>query len=104
MTGLPLLSLVTFVPLIGVLVIAFLPRERVAWVRWAALATALLTWVVSLMLLAGFDRAAPGFQFVEQADWVPAFGIQYKLGIDGISLALVVLTTTLTAISILASF
>ena len=54
--------------------------------------------------MAGFDVNATGFQFGEQADWVPAFGIQYKLGVDGISLALVVLTTTLTWISILASF
>jgi NADH-quinone oxidoreductase subunit M len=104
MSSLPLLSIVTFVPLIGAIVIAFLPREKLGWIRWAALATALATWVVSLILLALFDRNAPGFQFVEQADWVPAFGIQYKLGIDGISLALVVLTTTLTAICILASF
>ncbi len=104
MSGLPLLTLVTFVPLAGALVIAFIPRERVQWIRWAALGTALAAWAVSLLLLASFDHAAAGFQFVEEADWVPAFGIQYKLGVDGISLALVVLTTTLTWISILASF
>ncbi|MEX2547371.1 MAG: NADH-quinone oxidoreductase subunit M [Chloroflexota bacterium] len=104
MSGLPLLSLVTFVPLAGALVIAFIPRERVTWIRWAALGTALTAWAVSLLLLASFDHAATGFQFVEEADWVPAFGIQYKLGVDGISLALVILTTTLTWISILASF
>jgi NADH-quinone oxidoreductase subunit M len=104
MNNLPLLTLVTFVPLVGALVIALLPRHRLSWIRWAALGTALLTWAVSLLLLASFDHAATGFQFVEQADWVPAFGIQYKLGVDGISLALVVLTTTLTWICILASF
>jgi NADH-quinone oxidoreductase subunit M len=102
--SLPLLSIVTFLPLVGVVVIALLPRERLTAIRWAALATALLTWVVSLLLLAGFDIGATGFQFRETADWVPAFGIQYKLGIDGISLVLIVLTTTLTWISILASF
>ena len=104
MTGLPLLSLVTFMPLAGVLVIALLPRERLSWIRATALATSLLTWAVSLVLLAGFDPNLPGFQFLEVVDWVPAFGIQYKLGVDGISLALVVLTTTLTWICILASF
>jgi len=104
MNGVPLLTLVTFVPLAGALVIALLPRQRLSWIRFAALGTALLTWAVSLLLLASFDHTATGFQFVEQADWVPAFGIQYKLGVDGISLALVVLTTTLTAVSILASF
>ena len=55
-------------------------------------------------MLAAFDPGTAGFQLKEQADWVPAFGIQYKLGVDGISMALVVLTTTLTWISILASF
>ncbi|CAN5729069.1 NADH-quinone oxidoreductase subunit M [soil metagenome] len=104
MNGLPLLTLVTFVPLAGALIIALLPRERLNLIRLAALGTALVAWVVSLGLLVGFDAAAVGFQFVESADWVPSFGIQYKLGVDGISLALVVLTTTLTWISILASF
>jgi NADH-quinone oxidoreductase subunit M len=102
--SLPLLTLVTFLPLVGALVIAFIPRARLNWIRWAALATTLLTWAVSLTLLAAFDHEAPGFQMVEQVDWVPAFGIQYKLGVDGISLALVVLTTTLMWVSILASF
>ena len=102
--NLPLLSLVTFIPLLGAIVIAFIPGERVRAIRWAALITALLAFGASLAILAGFDVNAPGFQFKEQAEWVPAFGIQYKLGVDGISLALVVLTTTLTWISILASF
>jgi NADH-quinone oxidoreductase subunit M len=103
-TGLPILTLITFVPLLGALLIAFIPRDRVQLVRIAALATALVSFVLSLALLPAFDAQGQGFQFVEQVDWIPAFGIQYKLGIDGISLALVVLTTTLTWISILASF
>ena len=104
MNGVPLLTLVTFLPLVGALLIALIPRDNLTWIRWAALGTALVTWAVSLLLLANFDSTAAGFQFVEVADWVPAFGIQYKLGVDGISMALVVLTTTLTWISILASF
>jgi NADH-quinone oxidoreductase subunit M len=104
MQGLPLLSIVTFLPLAGALVIAFLPRDSLRAIRWAALGTALGTFVVSLVILALFDSGGGGFQFTEQADWIPSFGIQYKLGIDGISLAMVVLTTTLTWISILASW
>src|SRR5215207_1276560 len=96
-----LLTLVTFLPLAGAIVIALSP---VRWARLLALGAALLTWVVSLVLAAGFDAGAAGFQFVEQYDWITAFGIQYKLGVDGLSLALVLLTTTLTWISILASF
>ncbi|MEP7360273.1 MAG: NADH-quinone oxidoreductase subunit M [Chloroflexota bacterium] len=103
-SGLPILTLITFTPLVGAILIAFLPKERLNWIRWAALGTALVAWVFSLLLLTAFDPGQSGFQFGEVADWVPTFGIQYKLGVDGISLALVVLTTTLTWISILASF
>src|SRR5215211_1679214 len=96
-----LLTLVTFLPLVGAVVIAVAPLR---WARLLALAAALVTWVVSLVLAAGFNAQASGFQFVEAHTWINAFGIQYKLGVDGLSLALVVLTTTLTWISILASF
>ena len=103
LAGLPLVSLVTFVPLIGAVLIAFLPSDRPQLVRYAALGVALLTWLVSIVLLVGFTSTDHAFQFVEHADWIPMFGIQYKVGVDGLSMALVVLTTTLTAISILAS-
>ncbi len=101
--GLPILSAIVFTPLIGALLIAFVPRERDDLVRRLALGTALVTLGLSLVVAAGFSAAQPGFQYVETADWIPAFGIQYKLGMDGLSLLLVVLTTTLTAISLLAS-
>jgi NADH-quinone oxidoreductase subunit M len=97
----PMLSVVIFLPLVGALLIAFLPRGVA---RPAALLTALATWAFSLALLVGFDPAGAEFQFRETVDWIPLFGIQYKLGMDGLSLVLVVLTTTLTWISILASF
>ena len=107
MNGFPLLSAIIVVPLVGALAIAFIPRDRPQLVRYAALATALLTFGLSLLLLADFDPAqagASGFVARETVDWIPAFGIQYKLGVDGISLVLVVLTTLLSWISILASF
>jgi NADH-quinone oxidoreductase subunit M len=102
--SIPLLTAVTFLPLLGAVVIGFAPAR---WARTLALATALATWVVSLWVAVVFNAGAAtatGFQLVEELDWIPAFGIEYKLGIDGLSLALVVLTTTLTWISILASF
>jgi NADH-quinone oxidoreductase subunit M len=103
MNGLPILTIVTFLPLIGALLVAVLPT---GWTRPTALAVALVTWVVSLLLLTGYlpGRAGAQFQFVEAYDWIPTFGIQYKLGVDGLSAALVVLTTTLTWICILASW
>ena len=100
-TDIPILSIIIFLPLIGSIVLALLPA---AYARQVALATALLTWVVSLLLLVGYAPGSPGFQYQETLDWIPLFGIQYKLGVDGVSAALVVLTTTLSWISILASF
>jgi NADH-quinone oxidoreductase subunit M len=99
MTG--ILSLVTFVPLIGAVVLGLLPAR---YARPIALATALVAWILSLVAAANFAAGATGFQFTEELSWIPAFGIEYKLGVDGLSLALVVLTTTLMWVSILASF
>ncbi|HET8785046.1 MAG TPA: NADH-quinone oxidoreductase subunit M [Candidatus Limnocylindrales bacterium] len=103
--GMPvgILTVVTFLPLVGALVVALLPTS---WTRPVALAFALLTWIVSLLMLIGYlpGRAGNQFLFVEAYDWIPIFGIQYKLGVDGLSAALVVLTTTLTWICILASW
>jgi NADH-quinone oxidoreductase subunit M len=96
-----LLTAVVFTPLVGALVIGFAPAR---WARILALATSLIAWVISLWIAIKFDAAAPAFQLVEVANWIPIFGIQYKLGVDGLSLALIVLTTTLSWISILASF
>jgi NADH-quinone oxidoreductase subunit M len=103
-SDLPILSAITFLPLAGAIVIALLPRSGHGLIRATALGVALATWVLSLLLLIGYLPGRPGFQYVEVADWIPAFGVQYKLGVDGLSAALVVLTTTLTWISILASF
>jgi NADH-quinone oxidoreductase subunit M len=103
LVGLPILSIVIFTPLVGAFIVGLLP-ERAA--RPVALLAAVATWLVSLGMLAGFDsgRAIGEFQLRETLNWIPAFGIQYKVGIDGLSAVLVVLTTTLTWISILASF
>jgi len=100
----PIVSLITFLPLIGAIVVAVLPGGRPDLVRRTALGFALAAWVASLVLLAGFTPGQPGFEHIEQQAWIPLFGIQYKVGVDGLSMAMVVLTTTLTWISILASF
>jgi len=101
--SIPILSIVTFLPLVGALVIALLPSRLT---RPVALGFALATWVVSLLLLIGYlpGREGSQFQYVETRDWIPIFGIQYKLGVDGLSAALVVLTTTLTWVCVLASW
>ncbi|MDP2349798.1 MAG: NADH-quinone oxidoreductase subunit M, partial [Chloroflexota bacterium] len=101
---LPLVSLITFLPLLGAIVIAFTPSGRPNIARYTALGFALLAWIGSLVLMISFVATNHDPQFVESQAWVPMFGIQYKVGVDGLSLVMVVLTTTLTWISILASF
>jgi len=98
--NIPLLTIIIFLPLLGALAVAIAPATAA---RPLALGFALATWDVSLFMLVGY-LPRPGFQFVETVDWIPIFGIQYKLGADGLAVALVVLTTTLSWISILASF
>ncbi|HEY5607183.1 MAG TPA: NADH-quinone oxidoreductase subunit M [Alphaproteobacteria bacterium] len=103
----PLLSLVTFLPTIGALFILFVRGDEQTVARNAravALWTSAITFVLSLLLWTGFDNANPGFQFVERADWIPSFGITYYMGIDGISLFFVILSTFLTPICVLASW
>jgi NADH-quinone oxidoreductase subunit M len=98
----PILSIVAFTPLVGALVIAVAPGR---YARLLALTASLIAWAISLLLLIGFDPSSGrAFQLIESHDWIPVFGIQYKVGVDGLSLILVVLTTTLSWISILASF
>ncbi len=99
----PILSLVTFLPLGGALLLIFFPAERTRMVRFFALGVAVLTFLLSLALYFGFDSGISSPQFVEQRAWI-GHGIQYHLGIDGISLFLVLLTTFLIPAALLASW
>lgn len=99
-----ILTIVTFLPIIGGLFIAFMPRGSHASIRTVALAISLLTFVVSLHPLAYFNAGEAGFQFATDVEWIPALGVRYQLGVDGISIFLVLLTTLLTPLAILASW
>jgi NADH-quinone oxidoreductase subunit M len=103
MTSFLLTSLVA-VPVAGALLVLLVGRGRDAVARQLALATSLVTLGLSLGMWAGFDPASDAYQFVERYTWLPEFGISYHLGVDGISLLLVVLTTFLTPISLLCSW
>jgi NADH-quinone oxidoreductase subunit M len=98
-----MLTATIFAPLLGALVIALLPRGNYRLIRLAAFAFTALALAISLVLWLAYDRAAGGVQLVEQAAWIPAFGVQYLVGVDGLSLPLVVLTTLLTFMAVLAS-
>jgi NADH-quinone oxidoreductase subunit M len=106
MAGMPILSLVTFLPLVGVLIILFINDDsEIARrnIRMVALLTTVFTFAISLLIWAGFDTTDPGFQFVEKADWLDS-GISYHMGVDGISMLFVILTTFLMPLAILASW
>ncbi|GAB4445173.1 MAG: NADH-quinone oxidoreductase subunit M [Anaerolineales bacterium] len=100
------LTLLTFFPLLGVLVILFINAEAKNIIRWAALATSLVTFGISLWVLAMFDASNVNLQLVARYDWITVAGwnIQYFLGIDGLSILLVLLTAFLTPISILSTW
>jgi len=97
-----ILSLVTFLPALGALGIATLNRESKGNARWIALWTTLITFALSLLIWTNFDVSNPGFQFVEEAEWLGP--LKYKMGVDGISMLFVILTTFLMPLCILASW
>ncbi|MDE0779311.1 MAG: NADH-quinone oxidoreductase subunit M [Alphaproteobacteria bacterium] len=107
MESFPILSLTTFLPLIGVAFILLIRGDELTVARnarWATLWTSLATFVISLLLWLNFDKSTADFQFVERLEWLPSFNIAYHMGIDGISLFFVILSTFLTPICVLASW
>ena len=99
-----ILSWILFTPLLGAIVLLLVPRERDNMHRVIGNAFGMLGFLVSLPLIWRFPIGSPGYQFRENADWIPSIGAHYSLGIDGISFLLVMLTTILGAISILSSW
>jgi NADH-quinone oxidoreductase subunit M len=105
--GFPLLTLLTFLPLVGAGILLFIRGEEAvvaANARWTALWTSLIVFALSLILWFSFDKSTAEFQFVELHQWMPEFGLSYHLGVDGISVLFVLLATLLTPICILASW
>src|SRR6059058_5129110 len=99
-----ILSVVLFTPLVGALLVLFIPRQRENAHKIAGNVFGMLGFLVSLPLLRWFKPEGGGFTFEEAADWIPSIGAKYHLGIDGISLLLVMLTTFLGMIAILSSW
>jgi NADH-quinone oxidoreductase subunit M len=91
---LPLLTTIVFLPLLGAVITALLPKERADLPRMVALVVSLLDLALVAWLVLRFDVAG-GLQFIERAEWIPEAGIQYFLGVDGISLPLLFLSALL---------
>jgi len=87
-----LLTLVTFLPVVGAVVVLLLPRRQEAATKLVTLGTSVVTFAISLPVYFRFDPASADYQFVEQRAWIPSLGVSYHVGVDGISVLLVLLT------------
>jgi len=102
--GFPILSLIIFFPLVGVALLLFVDRNAAGLAKWIALVVSGITFLLSLPLFFWFDAGSADFQFVERVSWIPTWGVDYHLGLDGITLFLVLLTTLLTFLAILGAW
>jgi NADH-quinone oxidoreductase subunit M len=104
MQGFPILSLLTWLPIAGGLLVLAFGDKRIQAGRWLALGTALAAFIASIPLYTHFDAGTAAFQFKETLSWIPAFHANYYLGVDGISLPLILLTTFITIPVIVAAW
>ena len=105
MSNMPLLTLITFLPALGaVIIMLFMKKEQTKAIKGFATAVVVLDFLISLPLWFLFDQAEAGFQFVEKVSWIPTIGVSYFVGIDGISVLLVLLTTLTMIIGVVCSF
>lgn len=104
MSNLPIVSLVTFLPLVGALLMAFIPKENVKTVRWWALIVSIADFALSVVMYLQTRADTYHFQLQEYVPWIPKFGVNYRVGVDGISVWLVLLSTFLMVISVAFSF
>lgn len=99
-----ILTTITFLPIFGAIILLFVSREKEEFIRYYTLALTTLVFLISLPILLGFQSGTSAFQFQEKVNWIPSLGIHYHLGVDGISLLMVMLTTFLMPIVILSSW
>ena len=90
-----LLTLITFTPMLGVLAILFLPKGAKDTARTVAAAATAVPLILATKLWIDFDASTAAYQFVEKADWIKSLGVQYHMGVDGLSVPLIWLTTLL---------
>jgi len=102
--GIPILSLLVFFPIVGAIILLFINKEKAGTIRVVTLIFSIIEFFISLPLFFAFDSKTAAMQFVEDWWWIQSYGVSYKLGIDGISLFLVLLTTFLTVLCILCSW
>ncbi len=99
-----LLTAVTFLPLLGSLVVLLFPKNRTDWIKWFSLAITIINLGISIFIWTQFQSSVSGYQLVDKVPWVPSIGVTFYLGVDGMSMILLFLTTLLSFVACLASF
>ncbi|MCX6831150.1 MAG: proton-conducting transporter membrane subunit, partial [candidate division Zixibacteria bacterium] len=102
--GFPILSLMIFTPVVGMAVVMMLNKDNFKLIRWVSTGFSIIPLILSLILAAGYDSSTSAMQFIEKASWIPSLSIQYFLGVDGLSVPMLFLTTLLSTISLIVSF
>ncbi len=102
--GFPILSALIFLPIAGAALILVINRSREDLIKWVSLGISIITFLVSLLLLSNFDKTTHLMQFTEKHAWIPAWNVNYSLGLDGISVLFVLLSTLITVLCILISW
>lgn len=104
MNGVPLLTLITFIPVIGAVITMLMRPNQVSTARGISVGTSLLSLLLSLVLWSQFDASSGALQFVERYPWIPFLGVEYFLAIDGLGLLMVLLTALVTLMALIASW
>jgi NADH-quinone oxidoreductase subunit M len=99
-----ILSLITFLPLLGAVIVLLIPKNRDEEIKKVSAVITFISLIFSTMLFFGFDKNTSQMQFIEKASWIPAFSINYFVGVDGLSMSMVFLTSLLSFLSVIASF
>src|SRR4029078_4721848 len=102
-----ILNIVTYIPLVGAILLLFFPKNNPAAIRWTATRSASADSAASIVVWTGFDPKASGtniFQFTFTRDWIPSLGVKYAFGVDGIAILLILMTTLMGLIAIVSSF
>ncbi|MBN4054843.1 NADH-quinone oxidoreductase subunit M, partial [Nitrospira defluvii] len=102
--GFPILSLLAYLPLMGAMVLLFMKNDDDKAIMHTAFGISIVTLLISFLLIPGFNSSTADMQFMEKHEWIPSIGVSYVVGIDGISLLLIVLTTIISSIAIVSSF
>ncbi|HZK43534.1 MAG TPA: NADH-quinone oxidoreductase subunit M [Syntrophomonadaceae bacterium] len=104
MTNFPILSLTLFIPLIGAIIIMLIPRDQEGAIRGTAVFATLVSLILSIVVFINYDQSLGGLQFIENIPWTPDLGVSYALGVDGISIPMLLLTTLIGFSSVFASW